>query len=46
VLFGSDFPQFSLAKNLTALKKLGLTEAEEGAIRFENARKLFGLKAD
>jgi predicted TIM-barrel fold metal-dependent hydrolase len=46
VLFGSDFPQYSLAKNLTALKQLGLTAAEEGAIRFESARKLFGLKAD
>ena len=46
VLFGSDFPQYSLAKNLTALKQLGLTEEEEAAIRFENARKLLGLKAN
>jgi predicted TIM-barrel fold metal-dependent hydrolase len=46
VLFGSDYPQYSLAKNLTALKQLGLTKEEEAAIRFENARKLFGLKAD
>jgi predicted TIM-barrel fold metal-dependent hydrolase len=46
VLFGSDFPQYSLAKNLAALKQLGLTEQEEAAIRFDNASKLFGLKAD
>jgi uncharacterized protein len=46
VLFGSDFPQYSLAKNLTALERLGLTEEEQAAIRFDNARKLFGLKAD
>jgi uncharacterized protein len=46
VLFGSDYPQYPLEKNLTALKQLGLTEAEQAAIRFDNARKLFGLKAD
>jgi len=46
VLFGSDFPQYSLAKNLDALEKLGLSDAEKAAIRYENARKLFGLKAD
>jgi predicted TIM-barrel fold metal-dependent hydrolase len=46
VLFGSDFPQFPVAKNLDALDKLGLTDAEKSAIRYENARKLFGLKAD
>ena len=43
VLFGSDFPQYSLARNLDALDRLGLSESEEAAIRFENARKLFGL---
>lgn len=46
VLFGSDFPQYSLAKNLDALDKLGLSDAEKTAIRYENARKLFGLKAE
>lgn len=46
VLFGSDFPQFSLARNLEAFEKLGLSDAEKRAIRFENARKLLGLKAD
>jgi uncharacterized protein len=46
VLFGSDFPQFSLERNLTALDRLGLTDQEKAAIRYDNARKLLGLKAD
>jgi predicted TIM-barrel fold metal-dependent hydrolase len=46
VLFGSDYPQFSVARNATALDHLGLTAAEKAAIRYENARKLFGLKAN
>lgn len=46
LLFGSDFPQFSLAKNATALDKLGLTAEELAKIRYGNARKLLGLKAD
>jgi uncharacterized protein len=46
VLFGSDFPQFSPAQNLNALDRLGLTAEETKAIRFENARRLFGLKPD
>jgi hypothetical protein len=45
VLFGSDFPQYSLARNLDALERLGLNEDEKSAIRYENARKLFGLAA-
>lgn len=43
VLFGSDFPQYSLARNLDALERLDLNEDEKSAIRYENARKLFGL---
>ncbi len=43
VLFGSDSPQYSLAQNLDALNRLGLTESEKTAIRYGNARKLFGL---
>jgi predicted TIM-barrel fold metal-dependent hydrolase len=43
VLFGSDYPQFSLAQGLQALDRLGLSESEKAAIRYENARKLFGL---
>jgi uncharacterized protein len=46
VLFGSDYPQYGLKKNLDALDKLGLTEAEEAAIRHGNARRLLGLGAD
>jgi uncharacterized protein len=45
VLFGSDFPQYSLARNLDALERLDLNEDEKSAIRYENARKLFGLAA-
>jgi len=44
VLLGSDYPQYSLAQNLAALDRLGLTDGEKAAIRGENARKLFGLK--
>ena len=43
VLLGSDYPQYSLAQNLNALDRLGLTENEKIAIRYENARKLFKL---
>lgn len=43
VLLGSDFPQASLKDNISALDRLGLSEAETSKIRFENARKLFGL---
>jgi uncharacterized protein len=46
VLFGSDYPQLSVAKTANALDRLGLTEEETAAIRYGNARKLFGLKAD
>jgi predicted TIM-barrel fold metal-dependent hydrolase len=44
VLFGSDYPQLSVAKTLDGFERLGLTDAEQKAIRYENARKLFGLK--
>jgi predicted TIM-barrel fold metal-dependent hydrolase len=44
VLLGSDFPQMSLAQTLAALDRLGLTDSEKAAIRYENARKLLGLK--
>jgi predicted TIM-barrel fold metal-dependent hydrolase len=46
VLFGSDYPQLSVKKTADALDRLGLTEAEKAAIRYENARKLFGLKSN
>jgi hypothetical protein len=45
VLFGSDYPQYPLGRNLDSLDRLGLTGKEVAAIRYENARKLFGLNA-
>jgi predicted TIM-barrel fold metal-dependent hydrolase len=42
VLLGSDYPQLSLSKTLTAFHRLGLTDEEQARIRVENARKLFG----
>jgi predicted TIM-barrel fold metal-dependent hydrolase len=44
VLVGSDYPQMSLSQTLDALDRLNLTDTEKAQIRFENARKLFGLK--
>lgn len=43
ILFGSDYPQMSVAASLEALDKLGLTEEEKRKIRYGNAQKLFGL---
>jgi predicted TIM-barrel fold metal-dependent hydrolase len=43
VLFGSDYPQYSLEQNAHALERLRLDEREKARIRFENAQKLFGL---
>ena len=43
VLLGSDYPQFSLAQNMEALDRLGLTDEEKAMIRERNARTLFGL---
>jgi uncharacterized protein len=43
VLLGSDYPQFPLARTLSALDRLGLNEKEKAAIRRDNARKLFRL---
>jgi hypothetical protein len=42
VLVGSDYPQFTLGKNVAALKRLGLTAEEMTNILSGNARKLFG----
>lgn len=43
ILLGSDYPQFSLAQNVEALGKLGLTAEELAKIRYGNARTLLGL---
>lgn len=45
LLFGSDYPQYPVMKNLAALDRLPLTAAEKQAIRWGNAVKLFGLPA-
>jgi uncharacterized protein len=44
VLLGSDYPQYSLEQNVSALGRLALAESEKAKIRFENARALFGLR--
>ena len=44
VLLGSDYPQFSLEQDVTALGNLPLTDSERAKIRYENARALFGLR--
>lgn len=44
VLLGSDFPQASLVQNLNALNRLKLADSEKADIRYNNAKKLFGLK--
>ena len=43
VLLGSDYPQYSLEQNVSALARLSLDESEKEKIRFENAQRLFGL---
>jgi predicted TIM-barrel fold metal-dependent hydrolase len=43
VLLGSDYPQYTLEQNTSALDRLGLSDAEENMIRYQNAHKLFGL---
>jgi uncharacterized protein len=43
VLLGSDFPQLSLDRTLTALDRLPFTAGERQLIRYDNARRLFGL---
>lgn len=44
LLLGSDFPQYSLEQNVSALDRLDLTESEKAKIRYGNARALLGLK--
>jgi predicted TIM-barrel fold metal-dependent hydrolase len=43
VLLGSDYPQYSLEQNASALARMHLDESEKAQIRFDNARKLFRL---
>src|SRR5687768_17482894 len=44
ILLGSDYPQYSLEQNVSALARLGLDETEKAKFRYENARTLFGLR--
>ena len=44
LLFGSDYPQYSLEQNVSALDRLGLDESEKAKIRYGNAQALFGLR--
>jgi uncharacterized protein len=44
VLLGSDYPQYSLEQNVSALGRLSLDEGEKAKIRYENARALLGLR--
>jgi predicted TIM-barrel fold metal-dependent hydrolase len=44
VLLGSDFPQASLAQNLNALNRMGLSDDEKALIRYGNAQKLGLIK--
>lgn len=43
LILGSDYPQLSLGRTLDALARLDLDDSEKAKIRYENARKLFGL---
>ena len=43
VLLGSDYPQYSLEQNVSALDRLALDESEKSKIRVENAQRLFRL---
>jgi predicted TIM-barrel fold metal-dependent hydrolase len=43
VLLGSDFPQYTLERTVSALSRLPLDESERAKIRYENARVLFRL---
>lgn len=43
LLLGSDYPQLGLPQTLAALDRLPLTNEEKAAIRYGNAKRLFGL---
>lgn len=44
ILFGSDFPQFTLKQALYALDCLDLNPEEKAIIRYKNAMRLFSIK--
>ena len=43
VLFGSDFPMWDPALELTLLARVGLTDDERERVLWRNARELLGL---
>jgi uncharacterized protein len=43
ILFGTDFPTFSLSQTLESFDKLDLTEEERNKILYENAKRLLEL---
>jgi len=44
ILFGSDFPQFSVEQTIKALNKLNLTKSERKLILYSNAKRLLQLQ--
>jgi uncharacterized protein len=44
VLFGSDWPVYTPSETLSAVRKLGFTQAEQKQILHDNAAQLLGLK--
>lgn len=45
VLYGTDYPMWSLEEDIVAFLDLGLTPAENQAILADNARRVFGIPA-
>jgi predicted TIM-barrel fold metal-dependent hydrolase len=43
ILLGSDYPQYSLEQNVSALDRLGLDEGEKAKVRLKNAQDLLGV---
>jgi predicted TIM-barrel fold metal-dependent hydrolase len=43
ILFGTDFPAFSLSQTLESFNKLDLTDVERTKILYENAKRLLEL---
>ena len=45
ILLGSDYPQYTLEQNVSALDRLCLDESEKAKIRLQNAQKLFARES-
>lgn len=44
VIYGTDYPMWDMAEELSRFKKLGLTEKEEQLIFYKNACKIFNIE--